>query len=98
MDNTAIHTGCEAQDLEQWFWELIVEGHPLHVLVIFLPTRSPELNPIELIFNIFLHRIRSYQIHRHDGPVDRAVIRYGDERYFVQNDTQLLHNFIRECQ
>jgi transposase len=77
MDNAAVHTGREARDLESWFWDLIVDGRPLHVLVIYLPTRSPELNPIELVFHIFSRRIRSYRIRRNDGPVDRAVIRYG---------------------
>ena len=77
LDNAAVHTGGEARDLEQWFWELVVDGQPLHVLVIYLPTRSPELNPIELVFHIFSRRIRSYRIHRNDGAVDRAVIRYG---------------------
>jgi hypothetical protein len=76
-DNAAVYTGHEARDLEQWFWELIVEERPLHVLVIYLPTKSPELNPIELVFHIFSHRIRSYQIRRNGGPVDQAVIRYG---------------------
>jgi hypothetical protein len=77
MDNAAVHTGGEARDLEQWFWELIVDGRPLHVLVIYLPTRSPELNPIELIFHIFLRRIRSYRMASNDGAVDQAVIHYG---------------------
>jgi hypothetical protein len=77
MDNAAIHTGREAQDLETWFWDLIVGGHPLYVLVIYLPTRSPKLNPIKLIFHIFSRCVRSYQIHCNDGPVNRAVICYG---------------------
>jgi hypothetical protein len=55
MDNAAVHMGHEAQDLKQRFWELIVDGYPLHVLVIYLPMRSSELNPIELIFHIFSH-------------------------------------------
>jgi hypothetical protein len=78
MDNAAIHTGGQVRDLEEWFWEKLVDGRPLHVLVIYLPTISPELNPLELIFHIFfLRRIRSYQIQRNDGPVDQAVIHYG---------------------
>jgi hypothetical protein len=83
MDNAAVHTGGEARDLEEWFWDRIVDGRPLHVLVVYLPTRSPELNPIELIFHIFSRRIRSYRIQRNDGPVDQAVIRYG---CMVMND------------
>jgi transposase len=50
MDNTAVHTGQDAHDLEAWFWDLIMDGRPLHVLVIYLPTISPELNPIKLVF------------------------------------------------
>jgi hypothetical protein len=47
LDNAGIHTGCKSTDLEDCFWETIVNGHPLHVLVIYLvPTRSQEFNPI----------------------------------------------------
>jgi transposase len=77
MDNAAIHTSREAKDLEAWFWDLIIDGCPLHVLVLYLPLRSPELNPIELIFHIFLHCIWSYGIRCNNCPVDQAVIRYG---------------------
>jgi hypothetical protein len=83
LDNAAVHTGREARDLEEWFWEKEKDGRPLHVLVIYLPTRSPELNPIELIFHIFSRRIRTYRIMRSDGPIDRSVIRYG---CMVMND------------
>jgi hypothetical protein len=96
MDNAAVHTGGEARDLEEWFWEKLVDGRPLHVLVIYLPTRSPELNPIELIFHIFSRRVRSYRIHRNDGPVDRAVIRYGS---MVMNEIsyETILNCYRHC-
>jgi hypothetical protein len=78
MDNAAVHTCGEAQDLEEeWFWEKIVDGRPLHALTIYLPMRLPELNPIELNFHIFSGQIRSYRIQRNDGPVNQAVIRYG---------------------
>ena len=79
MDNAGIHTGRESSDLEEFFWETIVDGRPLHVLVIYLPTRSPELNPIELIFHIFTRRVRSYRMQQNSGPVDRAIIRYGTQ-------------------
>ena len=47
MDNASIHTGQEADIVEDLLWEA------MQVLVVFLPTRSPELNPIELIFIFF---------------------------------------------
>jgi transposase len=79
LDNAGIHTRRESADLEQFFWETIVDGCPLHVLVIYLPTRSPELNPIELIFHIFSRRVRLYRMQHNAGPVDRAIIRYGTQ-------------------
>jgi transposase len=77
MDNAAIHTGGDCRDIEEFFWDTVVDNKPLHVLVIYLPTRSPELNPIELIFHIFSKRVVSYRLRENAGPVDRAIIRYG---------------------
>jgi transposase len=85
MDNAAIHTGGDSEELERFFWETIIEGRPLHVLVIYLPTRSPELNPIELVFHIFARRVINYRL-RNDSPgggLDRAIIRFGTQ---VLND------------
>jgi transposase len=92
MDNAAVHTGGEARDLEEWFWEKIVDGRPLHVLVIYLPMRSPELNPIKLILHSFSCQIRSYQIWCNDGPADEAVIRYG---CMVMNN--ILYEIVLNC-
>jgi transposase len=55
MGNDSIHTGGEADIAEDLLW------HAMQVLVVFLPTRSPELNPIELIFLILARRICSYK-------------------------------------
>jgi hypothetical protein len=46
MDNTSIRMSGEADIVEGLLWNTI------QVLVMFLPTRSPELNPIELVFRI----------------------------------------------
>jgi transposase len=96
MDNAAVHTGAEARDLEECFWDEMVDGKPLHVLVIYLPTRSPELNPIELIFHIFLRQIRSNRIQSNDGPVDQAVIRYGS-MVMDQMEYKTILNCYKHC-
>jgi hypothetical protein len=49
IENADIHTGRDSSDLEDLFWETIIDGRPLHFLVIYLPTRSPELNPINRV-------------------------------------------------
>jgi transposase len=46
MDNTRIHSLGNAAVIEDMLWETIVDGHPLHILIMYLPTCSPELNPI----------------------------------------------------
>jgi hypothetical protein len=58
MDNASIHTGQEADLVDDLPWEAS------QVLVIFLPTQSPELNPIESVFMFFLGKF---------GPADAAI-------------------------
>jgi hypothetical protein len=49
LDNASIHSGGgDAGNVEDYFWDSVIDGRPLSVLVIFLPTQSPELNPMEL--------------------------------------------------
>ena len=68
MDNASIHTGGEADIVEDLLW------HAKQVLVVYLPTRSPELNPIELIFHILARRIRSFRYRELVGSCDKAVL------------------------
>jgi hypothetical protein len=73
MDNSRIHTGGVASSLKTLLWETLIEGRPLHVLIVYLPTRSPELNPIEFVFHILTARIRSFR-YRMAGPCDHLVV------------------------
>jgi transposase len=52
LDNARIHTGGEAVVLEGLLWNYERDGRRLRILTVFLPTRAPELNPIELVFHI----------------------------------------------
>jgi hypothetical protein len=54
-------------------WETIVDGHPLHILVLYLPTRSLELNPIEFVFHILAFWIHSYK-YQTAAPCHKAVL------------------------
>ena len=53
MDNASIHTGCESVALE----DVLLADHDIHVL--FLPTRSPELNPIEQMWHLLRRRLEA---------------------------------------
>jgi hypothetical protein len=52
MDNAANHTGKENTDLEDWLWE----EHSIFAL--FLPARTPEWNPIKLLWNCLSMRLK----------------------------------------
>jgi hypothetical protein len=69
MDNARIHPGGDASGVETLLWETPIDGRPLHVLVVYLPTHSPELNPIEYILTA---RIQSFR-YRTARPCDKVV-------------------------
>jgi hypothetical protein len=52
IDNASIHRYRDAAVLEEILWE------DYKILLIFMPARSPELNPIELMWNILVQRLR----------------------------------------
>ena len=61
-DNAAIHeAGCN-HNLGDYLWITAgLDGLPLNILLLPLPTRSPELNPIELLWNTLRQRLRGYR-------------------------------------
>lgn len=72
LDNAAIHHQAEAATVEDFLWNHEVDGSPLRVLCLFLPTRSPELNPIELVFHILVRRMKSFH-YRTTAPLDEKI-------------------------
>jgi len=53
LDNATIHSGGENSVLEDWLWDRF------GVFVLFLPARSPEFNPIELVWNTLVARLKN---------------------------------------
>jgi transposase len=91
MDNATIHSRGNARVIKDMLWETIINGRPLHILVIYLPTRSLELNPIELVFLILAMRIRLYRYWT-ARPCNNAVLHNAAE---VMND--MLYALILRC-
>jgi transposase len=58
--NAAIHSQGNVTVVKDMLWETIIDGCPLHILVISLSTCSPELNPIKLVFHILAVWIHSF--------------------------------------
>jgi hypothetical protein len=52
IDNASIHWYRELAVLEEILWE------DYKVLIVFMPACSPELNPIKLMWNIIVQRLR----------------------------------------
>jgi len=56
MDNAAIHHYKESADLEDILW------NNFEIAIVFLPTRAPELNPIELLWHTLVRRMQSIEL------------------------------------
>lgn len=57
MDNAAIHNYKESADLEEILWD------NFEIVIVFLPTRAPELNPIELLcWHTLVRRMQSIEL------------------------------------
>jgi hypothetical protein len=56
LDNAANHTGKGNTVLEDWLWEEHM------VLVLFLPARAPEWNPIKLMWNCLTQRLKYFDL------------------------------------
>ena len=93
LDNAAIHVGKESKELVDYLWNTKVNGKPLNILVLFLPTRAPELNPIELIFNILVIRLKSYHYRNNTGVRESVIARAGQIMDSIPYET-----ILRTCQ
>ena len=56
LDNAANHMGKDNTVLEEWLWTKHI------VLVLFLPARMPEWNPIELMWNYMSQRLKYFDV------------------------------------
>lgn len=56
LDRAAIHTGGENSILEEWLWD------NFRIFVLLLPARTPEWNPIELVWNILVQRLQNFSL------------------------------------
>jgi hypothetical protein len=62
LDNASIHHFQESTGLEAYLWNY--HG----IFLQFLPTRSPELNPIELLWNTLMQQLRYFPLGDDYGP------------------------------
>jgi hypothetical protein len=87
------HWGWEASCIETLLWEAPIDGRPLYVLVVYLPTCSPELNPIKFVFHILTTHIRSFR-YRMAGPCNQLVVVEAKKVFDEMDYALILHIFI----
>lgn len=56
LDRATIHTGGTNTILEDWLWD------NFRIFVLLLPARTPEWNPIELVWNILVQRLAIFSL------------------------------------
>ena len=67
-DNATLHEKGYNTDLADFLWETTgKDGRPLNILLFPLPTRSPELKPIELIWHTLVMRMKAVDMPSRGG-------------------------------
>jgi hypothetical protein len=56
LDNAPIHTGGDNTVLADWLWSRF------EIFIAWLSTRSPELNPIELVWSYLGSQLKAYPL------------------------------------
>ena len=78
-DNASIHKTSENRNLADILWD------EKQILILFLPPYCPELNPIELVFQLLGHRLRNSNA-RHLGHQMKS------SDFFLQACVSVLHS------
>ena len=80
IDNASIHGGLVGENLAERVWNYTDprynNNEPLHLLIMFLPTRFFELNPMEIVFGMMRNKATYADLLRlYDGyDVPRALV------------------------
>ena len=85
LDNAAIHHYREASEMEVYLWD----SH--RIFIHFLPTRSPKLNPLELLWNTLAMRLKYIPCMENENHSHRVV----HAALMVMN--AFSHNDVEKC-
>lgn len=81
FDNAAIHLQGENSDLEDWLWS------SLGIIVLPLPTRAPELNPMELVWRNLCRHLQTFplsDLRGENGSVDQIALDFLEDMTHAQ--------------
>mmetsp|Transcript_1907 Transcript_1907/g.3767 ORF Transcript_1907/g.3767 Transcript_1907/m.3767 type:complete len:377 (-) Transcript_1907:1828-2958(-) len=90
LDRWSGHFQGEASILEDFLWDAPgPDGAPMNILLVLLPARCPELNPIELVFHIIKERMRW-------GPYSVGILESA-LRATYSIDTEIIYKTMIHC-
>jgi len=80
LDRAAVHIRSENDVLRDYLWNAISphDSQPLHINLLLLPVRCPELNPIELIWSLFVSRLHCASLNL-PRPVSHAPVYFAND-------------------
>jgi hypothetical protein len=98
LDNCKIHAHGLCDILEDFLWNASgLDGNPLEVLIVWLPTRSPELNPIEKLWNTLVRRLKNMDLYS-NRPRRHAAPRLSAQILFeMASDHALMKRLYLDC-
>jgi hypothetical protein len=67
LDNATMHNGAENRYLEDWMWQRY------GIFILWLPARSPEWNPQELVWQRLVQALKTYPLNMLRQYSTRAV-------------------------
>ena len=93
-DNAAIHQNGYNGDLADFLWNSPgLENQPLNILLLPLPTQSPELNLIELVWNTLVMSVKYKRL----AVREFHVVARAAETVLNEMDFDLIRRTYRHC-
>lgn len=91
LDNAAYHRGKDNCVLEEWLWEY--HG----VFLLYMPARSPEWNPVELLWNVLVQRLRAMPLSEYRARFNVNGCAHAAAEILDNVTPKLVQKFYNKC-
>ena len=90
IDNARYHDGGDNKYLAEWLWD------DYRILVLFLPTRTPEWNPVENVWAVLVRRLKIFPLSVLKRVQAHAVA-FAAHHILNHIDFEMVERFYRKC-